>query len=932
MPKPAAAVAAANPTAAPSHAAAGTPSGTTSGARPAGSGAGVPPRPPRPTPPSGPPPAPAFDWESLLGIKGAAWLGGIAVVISSIFFVKWGFEHGYFPPPFRIALLLLIGVGALAWAELSLRRGYATTANSVSGAGIAILYVAFYAGHSLYGLFALGLTFAMMALVTVVAGLLAIRYDALFTAVLGLLGGFATPLLLSTGRDNPIGLFSYVLLLNFGLMAVARQRRWHGLVMLGLAGTLIIEIGWFGRFMAPEKMFIGLLAFLLFGLLYLFLPLVSEDQEQERLVQAGAIGGVAPFFFALLLASQRAYVGEWPLLFGFLGLLDAALIAVALLRGRVVLLLSAALATALTLPVWAAQGLSRDRLWGPTLAAIALVALLNAPRRIASLVAEEMARTHARILDAAGLVAGAGLGFFGLVLVAQDLGQPPWAFLVLAFSLLAVLLERTGEDRLPGVMLLGSGALAILVQAWFFRSTTADDVLRNLGVPLLLGIALSLVSAVRHRAVPTRTSLEEDEGAAVLAVLVMVAGLFGCLGSSALGSDPRPLFAALGIAMLLLMGSALRRSWTGLVPLGLAASAVFATAWHFAYFRLSDLGAALPAYVLLYVAFLALPFLIPPPAAAVWRKSPIPWATSALAGPAFFFVLYDTWQRAWGKGWIGALPILQAALSTLALAGISRIFVARAGDREGGAERLRYLALFAAVALGFVATAIPIQLDRQWITIGWALEAAAVWWLYGMLPHWGLRRFGALLFTMVGVRLLLNFEVFHYQERGLPILNWLLYTYGVPALCCFVGAHLLRRGAARVPAQEGESNVFASAASFLGLVLVFALINLEIFDFFSTGRYVEFSFERRFERDLTLSAAWALYAIGLLVLGMWRGVKALRFVSLGILILTVGKVFLYDLSALEGLYRILSFLGLGISLILVSLLYQRFVFSREASQ
>jgi uncharacterized membrane protein len=64
---------------------------------------------------------------------------------------------------------------------------------------------------------------------------------------------------------------------------------------------------------------------------------------------------------------------------------------------------------------------------------------------------------------------------------------------------------------------------------------------------------------------------------------------------------------------------------------------------------------------------------------------------------------------------------------------------------------------------------------------------------------------------------------------------------------------------------------------------------------------------------------------------MWRASRALRFVSLGFLLLTVAKVFLYDLAALEGLYRILSFLGLGVSLILVSLLYQRFVFSREAS-
>jgi uncharacterized membrane protein len=288
----------------------------------------------------------------------------------------------------------------------------------------------------------------------------------------------------------------------------------------------------------------------------------------------------------------------------------------------------------------------------------------------------------------------------------------------------------------------------------------------------------------------------------------------------------------------------------------------------------------------------------------------------------FFLPLHQAVVGAWGKGWIGALPVLLAAFTVAALYGVSRHFTARPEDAPAQARRLRYLALFAAIALGFVALAIPLQLDRQWITIGWALEAAAVWWLYGRLPHPGLKVFGALLFAAVGVRLILNPEVLRYQQLGLPIVNWLLYTYGVPALCCFAGAAFLRRA--------DEETPLAPAATGLGLLLVFWLINAEIFHFYSTGDHVQFTLERDFKRDLTLSVAWGLYAMTLLVIGIARGLKALRFVSLGFLVLTVGKVFLYDLSNLTGMYRILSFLGLGVSLILVSLLYQRFVLAREA--
>ena len=871
------------------------------------------PEPPKGLPPE--PPAPSFDWESLLGLKGAAWLGGITIVIASVFFAKWTIDQGLITPQLRIAALVAAGVAAIAWAELSLRRGYTTTANAVSGAGIAVLYVAFFAGHALYHLFPLPLTFGLMSVVTVLAGALAIRYDAYFTAILGLLGGFATPLALSTGVDRPVSLFSYILLLNVGLLAIALHKGWHGLVLMAVGGTFLIEVGWFGRFMAPEKMLIGLVAFLVFGLLYLLLPLLSRDAaDSGPLLQAGALGGAVPFLFAVLLAGNRQYAGEWPLLFGYLGLLDAALIAVALLRGRVPLLIGGALATAVTLPLWAAQGLTRDALWGPTLGAIALATLLNLPRRVGSRIAPRTLEASSGLIEASGLVALVGLGLYALVLVARGPAEPPWVFLALLVVLLGLLIERTRDARLPGAMAAGGLGLAALVQLWFFRHPAGEMLLRNLAVGLLLTIALSLLAAVRARA---PVNADEDETAVVGANLVYLVGLFGCLGTADRGADPWPLFAALAVTMVLLVASAVRRDWTLLLPPGLGASALYALLWQENYFHPSDLAVVLPIYAAYFLAFLAVPFL-----QERWRDRPMPWLTSALAGPAYFLPLYRAVVAGWGKAWIGLLPVVMAAAVLAALIGVARRFRAAPADAEGPNLRLRYLALFAAVALGFVTLAIPLQLDRQWITIGWALEAAALWWLFTRLPHPGLRLFGAALFAAVGARLLLNPEVLRYQERGGPIINWLLYTYGVPALACFAGAAFLKRARDRTP--------LGPAAGFLGLLLLFALINLEIVDFFSTGPYVEFTMERRLGRDLTMSVAWGIYAMALLVIGLVRRAPGLRMISLGFLLLTVAKVFLYDLSNLTGLYRILSFLGLGVSLILVSLLYQRFVAVRKS--
>jgi uncharacterized membrane protein len=890
--------------------------------RPVEPAAAVPRRPPEPPPPAPPrpPPAapesPAFDWESLLGVRGAAWLGGVALVVAAIFFAKWAIDRGLITPELRIALLLLAGVGSLAWAEISLRRGFETTANAVSGAGIAILYIAFFAAYSLYHLLPLAVTFAMMALVTVVAGLLSIRYDAVFTAGLGLLGGFATPLVLSTGVDHPVGLFSYVLLLNLGIFTVAIRKRWPGFVLLALLGTFVIEVGWFGRFMSPEKMAVGLTAFLVLGLLYLVLPIAAAEEDDAALLQAGAAGATVPFVFAIALAGSARYAGEWPLLFGYLALLDAALVAIALLRGRIPLLIAGAAATAVTLPLWAGQGLARDRLWGPTIAAAGLVMLLNLPGRIGARWFAETLEEKAAGFELAGLAAWTGLGLYALVLVLRGLDEPPWAFLALLVVLTALLLERTRAHRVPGALLVGAFASSILIQIWFFHGTTGETLLRNLSVPLLFALALSIAAATRAR-VPA--DADEDDGGVVAAAFLAIAGVFGCLTSPELGRDPWPLFGSLALATVLVLLSGLRRDWPVLVPITLVVSAFFAFAWHDSYFHPSDVRLVLPIEAAFYVAFLALPFAAARWAAR-WTTRAEPWLASAIAGPLFFFVFYRAVVDTWGKGFIAAVPLALAAGEVAALAGVERRF--RPGTEVQNRRRLDYLALFAAIALGFVAVAVPLQLDRQWITIGWALEAAAVWWLYRRLPHPALKLFGTALFVTVGVRLLLNPEVLRYQERGRPILNWLLYTYGVPALCCFAGAAFLARGAARRPRA-------ALGANLLGLLLIFWLINGEIADYFSEGRYVEFTLERQFARDLTMSAAWAIYAVALLLIGIWRGVRSLRFLSLGFLLLTVAKVGVYDLANLPGLYRILSFAGLAAVLILVSLLYQRFVFLKE---
>jgi uncharacterized membrane protein len=191
-----------------------------------------PPRPPTPPPPPEPPEPPAprwdwsFDWERFVGVRLFSAIAGIALVIAAIFFLRYSIDAGWLQPPVRVAIGILTGICLLIACELKAARKYPLTANAMDAAATSVLFATFFAAHSLWQLIPTTAAFALLALVTATAVLLSIRRDSLFIAILGLVGGFATPALLSSGENRPVALFGYLLLLNVGLAWVAYRRGW----------------------------------------------------------------------------------------------------------------------------------------------------------------------------------------------------------------------------------------------------------------------------------------------------------------------------------------------------------------------------------------------------------------------------------------------------------------------------------------------------------------------------------------------------------------------------------------------------------------------------------------------------------------------------------------------------------------------------------
>jgi uncharacterized membrane protein len=203
-----------------------------------------PPAPPDAEQPVYAPPAAArsgIEWERLIGVRGAALLGAIVLGLAALLFLQYSIEHGLIPPIVRVAIGFLVGASAIVGSEFLRRRGYISTANALAGGGVIVLYAATWAAKNLYGFIDTGLAFALMSLTTAVCGLLSWRHAAREIALLGLAGGFATPLLLSSGQNNPIGLFGYLLLLNIGLFALAREKKWPLLTLIGLCATTFYQ-------------------------------------------------------------------------------------------------------------------------------------------------------------------------------------------------------------------------------------------------------------------------------------------------------------------------------------------------------------------------------------------------------------------------------------------------------------------------------------------------------------------------------------------------------------------------------------------------------------------------------------------------------------------------------------------------------------------
>ncbi|MBL9214718.1 MAG: DUF2339 domain-containing protein [Opitutaceae bacterium] len=989
--------------------------------------------PPIPAVPPPPPaaPRPRINWEQFMGAKLFAWLGGVALLFGVAYFVQYAFEHNWIPPEVRVALGFVFGAGLIVGGVALTRRGYTAPAQTLVATGIVSLYVVTFAcGRHVYGFLGPGAMFLLMSLITAAAFTLAVRLEAQVVAILGLLGGFLTPVLVSTGHDNPAGLFGYLALLDTGLVAVALHRRWFHLVPLGAGGTVLMMIGWAAKFYAPEKTVTAMTVCLGFCALFLAAREAARRLEREStaLVACAALFPAVALGFAWLFVDQPGIAARPALFFGFVVAASLGWFAVAWRDYLGPLVTTAAGVTALLLLRWTAEIPVAEHAGTVVTVCLGFCALYFA----VYLAARRLERATAAILGSAAGLPAVALGFAWHLLDYPAVGARPglvFAFIGLADAVLLALAWL--DPRLSRLHLPAGLAVFGLLSAWTARHLT--DPLLPWALAGYLGFAALhtayplLLQRHRAEAAPTWWSqlfppltlllmlfpiakLETVSlliwpaillvdllavGLAVLsaslaavaavlvltllatglcvfrvpAALVFAPSLLVVLGGFAvfffaaslwlarrlgdrlpqaaggrLGGvfgDARaqiPAFSSLlpflllimvclrlavpdpsavfGLALLLVgltlgLTRLLVIEW--LPACALAGAAALQYAWQSRHF---DPGA--PAIPLcwhfgFYAVFAAFPFAF----TARFTGLTGPWAVAALSGVAHFPLVYRLVDRAAPNGFMGVLPAMFALPPLISLLALAR----RPPDADP--RRLSQLAWFGGATLLFVTLIFPVQFDRQWLTVAWALEGAALCWLYHRIPHPGLRAVGVVLLVTAFARLAFNPAVFGYHVRGdTPILNWYLYAYGVATVALFAAARFLAPPRERVLGLNAPPLLQA-----LGAGLAFLLLNLEIADYFTPPGTpaLAFRFSGNFARDMTYTIAWALFALALLAAGIWSRRRAPRYAAIGLLGVAILKLFFHDLARLEALYRIGALFGVAVIAIITSFAYQRFV-------
>jgi uncharacterized membrane protein len=785
---------------------------------------------------------PAMGLEERLGTQWAVWVGGFALALGGIFFVRYSIEQGLLGPRVRVALAALFAgllIAAGEWARRTERLAgipglpSANIPSILTAAGTSVAYADIYAAHALYGFLAPGMSFILLGIVAL-ATLAAAFLHGPALAGLGLIGAFVTPLLVVSERPDYWSLYVYLAVVTGSAFVLARLRIWRWLAITAIALGVVwtsAGIGGAGIDALGAHIFHVVTGFTLAAVLIVAGLLFGPDAQSGRIDPVSSAALSAYLFAAagLVLVSRHD-----PAAFGAFVALIAAMVAIA---------------------------------WRSDAAAGALTAA--APLAVLVIVRWALDFDLVHLVAPSGPVAGA--------VPEPERAEYGWH------------------------LALGVGFAALFGATGYCAQGRSQQPI----VPILWSASavftpIAVLAALYYRIAGFAVSIPFSGIALALAALFAVA-------TEALGRrTPRPglaaagaLFAAGSVAALALsLTMALEKGW---LTVGLALM-VPGIAW------VSE-KRPLPALRMLAATVGALVL-----ARIAWEPRIV--GRNIGTTPIFNWLLYGYGIPAvafWSAGYLlrrraddapARLIDSGAILLTVLLVFFEIRHFINAGDVYRANSGLAEVAMQVSVGLAMV---IGLERMRQRTNsvvhdIG-ALAIAAL----------------TLAAIVFGLAVAEN-PLFTGEPVGGRYVNLILLAYGVPAILAAAVA-LASRGVRPQP--------YTAAAAVTAVALALGYLSLEVRTLFhgevlTRGPMTD-------AEQYTYSVVWLAFGVMLLALGVRLRSQAVRFASAAVVILTVLKVFLVDMRGLTGLYRALSFIGLGIVLLGIGWLYQRLLFPQRTA-
>jgi uncharacterized membrane protein len=253
------------------------------------------------------------NFEAVIAGRWLNYVGILALLFAVTFFLKYAFDNNWVGPRGRVGIGLLMGSALYPWSHWLLDRGYKYFSEGIAGLGAAVLYLSLWAGWHYYAIFSQSTAFALMIVVTAATMIVAVGRNSERIAFLALIGGLLTPMVVSTGENHEVALFTYLTILVVGVLGIAWVRNWKSLPPAQFAATLIYFWGWYSDFYRNDELTTTIVFATVFFVLFAALPVVRSWREGDLSGLESAIVLINSLAYLIALRAMLWPQNRWAL-------------------------------------------------------------------------------------------------------------------------------------------------------------------------------------------------------------------------------------------------------------------------------------------------------------------------------------------------------------------------------------------------------------------------------------------------------------------------------------------------------------------------------------------------------------------------------------------------------------------------------------------